>query len=109
MGKQDFKSFQTSGTPVQTTVRHLMEAHWSRIEEDTLEFTIKGDGFLKQMVRNIVGTLIDLNQDQAPATKIRDILEARDRRQAGPTVPPQGLFLNSVCYPESIDNKCRQL
>lgn len=109
VGKQDFKSFQTSGTPVQTTVRHVMEASWARIDEDTLEFTIRGDGFLKQMVRNIVGTLVDLNQNQGRPERIREILDLQDRRKAGPTAPPEGLFLYQVNYPESVDNKCRKI
>ena len=109
MGKQDFKSFQTSGTVVKTTVRELFEAHWTRLDEDTLEFTVRGDGFLKQMVRNIVGTLIDINQRNAKPEEMRTILDAQDRRQAGPTAPPQGLFLYKLNYPDSIDNKCRKL
>lgn len=109
VGKHDFKSFQTSGTPVQTTIRQINEASWSQFDEDTLEFTIRGDGFLKQMVRNIVGTMIDLNQDGEPPERIREIMELRDRRRAGPTAPPEGLFLYRVHYPESIDNKCRKL
>jgi tRNA pseudouridine38-40 synthase len=109
VGKQDFKSFQSAGTPVSTTVRHVMEARWDRLDEDTIEFTVTGDGFLKQMVRNIVGTVIQLNRDDEPAERVRDILNAQDRRQAGPTAEPQGLFLYSVTYPESVDNKCRKL
>lgn len=109
VGKQDFKSFQSAGTPVQTTVRTITEARWTQLDEDTLEFSIRGDGFLKQMVRNIVGTLIDINRDGLPASRIREILDALDRRKAGPTAPPQGLFLYRVIYPESVDNKCRKL
>ena len=109
VGKHDFKSFQSSGTPVQSTVRTLSRVDWCQLDEDTLEFTIQGDGFLKQMVRNIVGTLIDLNQEEQPPERIKQILELRDRRRAGPTAPPQGLFLYRVNYPEAIDNKCRKL
>lgn len=109
VGNQDFKSFQSAGTPVQTTVRHVTRAEWAHHDEDTLEFTIQGDGFLKQMVRNIVGTVIDLSRNGEPAARMRQILEARDRRKAGPTAPPEGLFLYRVNYPEAIDNKCRKL
>jgi tRNA pseudouridine38-40 synthase len=109
VGKQDFKSFQSAGTPVQTTVRTISQAVWTRSDEDTLEFTIRGDGFLKQMVRNIVGTLIDLNQEQERPEKFHEILGMLDRRKAGPTAPPEGLFLYRVNYPEAIDNKCRKL
>jgi tRNA pseudouridine38-40 synthase len=109
VGTHDFKSFQSTGTVVQTTVRTISAAEWTQVDEDTIEFTIRGDGFLKQMVRNIVGTLIDLNQDQRPPERVRELLELRDRRQAGPTAPPQGLFLHRVNYPENIDNRCRKL
>ena len=103
------KSFQSSGTPVQTTVRTISQAYWVQSDEDTIEFTIQGDGFLKQMVRNIVGTLIDLNQEKASPEKLREIMDLLDRRKAGPTAPPEGLFLYRVNYPEAIDNKCRKL
>ena len=109
VGNQDFKSFQSAGTPVQSTIRNITVARWERFDEDTLEFTIQGDGFLKQMVRNIVGTLVDFNQDKKPASEIRNLLAALDRRKAGPTAPPQGLFLTRVNYPAHVDNKCRKL
>jgi tRNA pseudouridine38-40 synthase len=109
VGKQDFKSFQSTGTEVQSTVRTITKAYWQRLDEDTLEFTIQGDGFLKQMVRNIVGTMIDLNLKNPDPGRVREILDALDRRKAGPTAEPQGLFLYKVNYPESVDNKCRKL
>jgi tRNA pseudouridine38-40 synthase len=109
LGYQDFKSFQGTGSQTKTSLRNVLSASWQRIDDDTLEFTIRGEGFLKQMVRNIVGTLIDLNQEGEKASRVREILETRDRRRAGPTAPPQGLFLTQVNYPEFIDNKCRRL
>jgi tRNA pseudouridine38-40 synthase len=109
VGNQDFKSFQTSGSPTKTTVRNIRSAFWQRLDEDTIEFNIAGDGFLKQMVRNIVGTLIDLNEDSERPERIKEIIAVQDRRKAGPTAPPQGLFLHAVKYPELIDNKCRKL
>lgn len=109
VGKQDFKALQSAGTPVQTTVRHVTRADWVRHDEDTLEFTIQGDGFLKQMVRNIVGTVIQMHQFEEPPSKMKTILETLDRRRAGPTAPAQGLFLHRVNYPEGVDKKCRKL
>lgn len=108
LGKQDFKSFQTSGTTVKSTVREIMSASWAK-EKDTLVFSVTGNGFLKQMVRNIVGTLIDLNMNGEKPNRLKEILEARDRRKAGPTAPPQGLYLAKVYYPEELDNGCRKL
>jgi tRNA pseudouridine38-40 synthase len=109
VGRHDFKSFQSAGTPVQTTVRTMTVARWEKIDEDTLEFTVQGDGFLKQMVRNMVGTMIDLNQEGLPPSRIRDIMATLDRRKAGPTAPPQGLFLTRVNYPKAFDEKCVSL
>ena len=96
VGKQDFKAFQSAGTIVKTTVRSVSEASWARLDDDIVEFTIRGDGFLKQMVRNIVGTLIDLNQNEKPPETVSEILKTLDRRNAGPSAPAQGLFLERV-------------
>lgn len=109
LGRRDFKSFQTSGTIVQSTVRSVFETKWERLDDHLVEFTIRGDGFLKQMVRNIVGTLIEMNQNKRSPTHITELLDALDRRKAGPTAEPQGLFLYRVNYPEAVDNQCRKL
>lgn len=109
LGKQDFKAFQSTGTEVQSTVREIFEAGWRMRDDDTVEFSITGDGFLKQMVRAIVGTLIELNQEKESPKRIREILETLDRRKAGPTAPPQGLYLTRVYYPQTLDNQCRKL
>lgn len=116
LGTHDFKSFQTSGTYVESTIRTISQAFWQRTgpegdpeNPDTLMFEIQGAGFLKQMVRNIVGTLVDLQLNGRPASDIKTILEARDRRKAGNTAPPQGLFLTEVRYPPELDNRCHPL
>ena len=109
LGKQDFKAFQSVGTEVKSTIREIFEANWKRQSEDTVEFTITGNGFLKQMVRNIVGTLIEMNQEKESPKRINAILETLDRRKAGPTAPPQGLYLTRVYYPQALDNQCRKL
>jgi tRNA pseudouridine38-40 synthase len=109
IGKQDFMSFMSTGTPVKTTVRHIKESYWTQLDEDSLEYTIRGDGFLKQMVRNIVGTMLDLNQDGEKPEKVLEILNERDRRKAGRAAPAQGLFLHRVNYPEDVDSNCRRL
>lgn len=139
IGTHDFKSFQTSGTYVETTTRTITKAFWRRMapfeyafvksnkmvagseiggsgnqmvadsDADTLVFEIQGEGFLKQMVRNLVGTLVDLQLNHRPSRDMRTILEALDRRKAGNTAPPQGLFLTEVRYPPELDNRCRRL
>ncbi len=109
LGTHDFKSFQSVGSVVAHTVRTIHKAHWELRNPHLLQFSVTGSGFLKQMVRNIVGTLVDLNQEQAPPERLKEILALLDRRRAGPTAPPQGLFLYRVNYPEAIDKKCRKL
>lgn len=109
IGTHDFKAFQAAGTPLPSTTRTIFEAQWERLDEETLEFKIRGNGFLKQMVRNIVGTVIDLNMDGQAPDQIKAIMATLDRRKAGPTAPPQGLFLERVNYPEAVDIKCRKL
>lgn len=109
VGEIDFKSFQSRGTPVKTTVRHVSEAHWRPIRPNLLEFRISGEGFLKQMVRNIVGTLLYLERKNQGPEELRSILSANDRQAAKATAPPQGLFLLQVKYPPSLDNQCRKI
>ena len=106
---QDFKSFQSVGTPVLTTVREVFDARWARRKSGVVEFQITGSGFLKQMVRNIVGTQLDLFMKGQPIEKMDEILKALDRTKAGTTAPPQGLFLKKVYYPQELDIRCRQI
>jgi len=109
VGKQDFKSFQSVGTPMLDTVREVYQAEWIWRRPEVLQFTITGSGFLKQMVRNIVGTCLILEKkDLKPATML-DILGSLDRKIAGPAAPAQGLHLLRVYYPQDLDNRCVEL
>lgn len=108
-GEHDFKSFQTSGTPVPSTVRQITHIGWERRPGHIVEFSITGTGFLKQMVRNIVGTSLDLHKNQLDSEKMVEILNARDRRAALGTAPARGLYLFEVEYPSALDNKCRKI
>ena len=107
VGEHDFKSFQTSGTPVDSTVRTIYSAHWDRSLEhpDTLIFTIRGNGFLKQMVRNVVGTCVDFAKQSRGTDAIRDLIAHKDRRKAGQTAPAHALFLAHMEYPAELDNQ----
>lgn len=109
LGFQDFKSFQSVGTIVKTTKRKIYSASWRWKKPYIAEFTITGSGFLKQMVRNIVGTQLQLEQKQLPPEEMKRIIALRDRKFAGPAVEPQGLYLLQVYYPQDLDNKCREL
>jgi tRNA pseudouridine38-40 synthase len=97
-GKKDFSSFQAADPDLTDPVREVFLAAWSKQKEDFLCFTIEADGFLKHMVRNMVGTLIEVGKSKISGEEFKRILEARDRRQAGITAPPQGLFLVEVKY-----------
>ena len=77
--------------------REVMEAGWQK-RDDHLEFDIRADGFLRFMVRNIVGTLVAVGMGRLAADDIPGLLEAADRRLAPPTAPPHGLFLVHVQY-----------
>ncbi|MCB0407989.1 MAG: tRNA pseudouridine(38-40) synthase TruA [Bdellovibrionales bacterium] len=109
VGEHDFKSFQNTGTLVPSTIRTVFLANWTQISPQTLKFRIIGNGFLKQMVRNIVGTLVELSFQKREPIEILKVLQAQDRGAAGQTAPAQGLFLNRVSYPQKLDNKCRKL
>lgn len=109
VGTHDYKSFQTAGTEILSTVRTLTRARWRRLNPQLIEFSVTGTGFLKQMVRNIVGTQLLFMRKNLPPDSMADILAACDRRAAGPTAPPEGLFLAKVVYPEDIENQCRPL
>lgn len=97
VGEHDFKGFAAAGSAVVTTVRRLDQVAVDEVEEE-LFFTLKGNGFLYKMVRNIVGTLLLIGGEKAEPALVREILVHGDRRAAGPTAPPQGLTLLSVEY-----------
>jgi tRNA pseudouridine38-40 synthase len=97
-GTHDFKSFQATGSEVKTTERTLT-AVTMRLEGDELVISCSANGFLRHMVRNIVGTLVEVGRGARPLTDVERILAGRDRQLAGATAPPQGLCLIRVFYP----------
>lgn len=109
VGIFDFSSFQSTGTEVSSTVRQVFSAQWSLSPSGFIDLRIQGSGFLKQMVRNIVGTVVELSENGAKPEDFRKILLAKDRQRAGAPAPAQGLYLDRVDYPRELDNKCRKL
>lgn len=102
IGEHDFKSFQSAGTIVNSTVRQITKSEWIDLGNQHYEYHVSGNGFLKQMVRNIVGTQLELQHLDFAKEKMKEILEATDRKKAGKTAPPNGLVLNKVYYPDSL-------
>ena len=75
-----------------------MHAEWTTEEDGTLRFTIRADRFLRNMVRAVVGTLVDVGRGRYTVDEFREIVEARDLSRASSGAPPQGLFLSNVKY-----------
>ncbi|MFH1152581.1 MAG: tRNA pseudouridine(38-40) synthase TruA [Pseudomonadota bacterium] len=101
IGEHDFKSFEGAGSPRYHTVREVFRAGFNKMEPDRLIFQIRANGFLRFMVRNILGTLILAGRCELSPEDFKAVLQARDRSLAGATAPPHGLFLMKVSYPES--------
>ncbi len=97
LGKHDFSAFQASGSAAKTSVRTITGLTLEK-KESMIELNITGDGFLYNMVRIITGTLIDVGLGKIPVNEIPRIIEDGDRRAAGRTAPPQGLYLVEVFY-----------
>jgi tRNA pseudouridine38-40 synthase len=98
IGRHDFKAFEGSGSPRISTVRCIIDADLVKTDNDYLVLKIEGDGFLKFMVRNIVGTLVDVGFDKITPHDFKQILISKDRNLAGITAPAHGLFLMEVKY-----------
>lgn len=97
VGTHDFSSFRASGGADMSPVRTLYRAD-IELRENVLTFTLHGNGFLYHMVRNIVGTVVNVGRGKLSPQDFFRIVEAKDRRLASPTAPPQGLFLTRVEY-----------
>jgi tRNA pseudouridine38-40 synthase len=96
-GRHNFKSFHSSDIKKKSSVRTIRAITVMK-SGDEIVISIEANGFLKHMVRTIVGTLIAIGRGNIPAGSMKRILKARDRKAAGPTAPPQGLCLMRVMY-----------
>jgi tRNA pseudouridine38-40 synthase len=99
-GRLDFAAFQAVGGSTRTTERIVSSSSVARdaSEPALVTYDISGNGFLRYMVRNIVGTLVEVGRGRRPVEWVGEVLRSRDRASAGPTAPPEGLFLVSVEY-----------
>jgi tRNA pseudouridine38-40 synthase len=101
LGTHDFSSFEASGSERATSVRTLTDLVVERRAGDHFDriiLEIEADGFLYNMVRNIVGTLVEVGRRKQPADWVAEVLAAKDRKLAGMTAPPHGLYLVHVEY-----------
>lgn len=97
LGEHDFSSFKSSGTLNPSKVCFIEKAECRRVG-DHVVIDIIGNRFLYNMVRTIVGTLLEIEGHNLPSSHMKDVLDAKDRRKAGPTVSPNGLTLMEVTY-----------
>ena len=100
IGTHDFAAFQGAGSAVDSTARVVRAIEWEDGggNDRPLVMRIEAQGFLRHMVRNITGTLVEVGAGRWPPSRVADILASRDRTRAGPTAPAQGLFLVRVDY-----------
>lgn len=98
---QDFECFSRSNTDVKTYLCDIKEAFWKK-DEDRLIFTITADRFLRNMVRAIVGTLLEIGFGKKDAEDLKEIIESKNRSKAGASAPAAGLYLVDVKYPSEL-------
>ena len=99
LGEHDFSCFSKSNTQTETNICRVSEAFWTRISDSEIVFTISANRFLRNMVRAIVGTLVEVGKGKMDITDIKDILDSKNRSEAGTSVPAHGLYLTNVIYP----------
>ena len=97
VGKHDFSGFCSSKSDVEDTVRNV-KSFSVRRDGDIVYFTVEADGFLYNMVRIMVGTLLFVSEGKIKSGELSGIISSKKRKRAGKTAPPQGLYLNKVNY-----------
>jgi tRNA pseudouridine38-40 synthase len=98
LGEKDFSAFQTSGSQVSHTVRTMFRAGLTQGPRGWLRLRFQADGFLRHMVRNIVGGIVRLGLGRLSLEEWQAIIASGDRARAGEMAPAQGLFLRKVIY-----------
>lgn len=94
----DFTSFSKTGTDVKTNICQLTEARWEQLKPDEWRFTVSANRFLRNMVRAIVGTLVEVGRHRMTISQMRHAIEAKDRQRAGESVPGHALYLTNIEY-----------
>lgn len=97
-GTHDFRGFMASGSSVKDTIRTISKIQIKKKDDDRIIFNFTGDGFLYNMVRILVGTLLDVGTGKIKVEELKEIILSKDRKRAGKTVPAQGLYLVEVYY-----------
>ncbi|MGV8074846.1 MAG: tRNA pseudouridine(38-40) synthase TruA [Syntrophobacteraceae bacterium] len=103
-GAHDFAAFMASGSSVNSTERCIYRAFLERPDVEHLTFVFEANGFLRHMVRNLVGTLVDVGRGRLRPADFSDILAGKDRRRAGMTAPAHGLYLSAVKYGDQTES-----
>jgi tRNA pseudouridine38-40 synthase len=98
LGEHDFAAFRAAGCTAKTTMRRVDSITFTRLHPDLIEVDVRGNAFLRMMVRILVGTLSEVGTGSRPGAQIAEILASKDRTQAGITAPAQGLELIEVRY-----------
>lgn len=97
-GVFDFSSFENTGSPRKSTIREIFFSDMIELDDSRLVFQICASGFLKNMVRNLMGTIVLAGLKKITVYDFKTMLDLKDRKKAGPTAPPHGLFLKQVNY-----------
>lgn len=98
---ENFECFSKSNTDVHTYLCDIKKAEWSQ-KEGVLVFTITANRFLRNMVRAIVGTLLDVGLGKRTLADVKAVINSKDRSKAGASVPAKGLYLTKISYPDTI-------
>ena len=98
---RDFAAFCKSHTDVKTTLCEVTEARWDRLDDHRYRFTISANRFLRNMVRAVVGTLVDVGRGRISLEDFRTIIESGQRTMAGESMPAHALFLHDIKYPNN--------
>lgn len=101
----DFTSFAKLHSDVKTNICHVTKAVWSPIGPNGWMFEITADRFLRNMVRAVVGTLVEVGRGKMSIDEFRNVIDAHDRCQAGTSMPPQALYLWNITYPYYFPEK----